>query len=789
MTIAPRWRKVLGDLEDAPVRATLAVLSMAAGVFGLSLMLTSYSILDRELATTYAGTHPSSATIVLDSLTDGLVETARRTPGVAAAEARPVLQGRLRVGADEWAPMILFVVRDFEDLRLDTFVPDSGEWPPKPGEVLLERTALTVARAAVGDTVVMRTSQGPETQVRVSGTVHAAGLAPSWMDHVVSGFVSWDSVVRAGGREGSGLRIAVSELPGDLAHIRDVADRVKESLEAAGGHVSRMEFPPPGKHPHADQMAAFLFLLGGFGALTLVLSAGLVATMIHALLAKQIRQVGVMKALGATTGQITGLYLAQVLVLAGLALAAGLPLGYAAGRAYARFSADMLNATLSSLAVPAWTVIVQVAVGTLVPLAVAVIPIHRASRITVHRALGGDEGDRGFGTRIVDRALTRFGWLPRPFLLSLRTTLNRRGRLALTVATLAAGGAVFVAALNVSEAWKRALDLDARSRRFDVSVRLAQATPVESLRDPVLALPGVEAFESWDEGEGALAAGHRISLVGPDPASKILHLPLIDGRWLEAGEEGVAVINNAVLALDPALGVGRPLTLRVKGKALSLTIVGVVKEMSPAPVAYAPPGTILAATGQAAGMARTLRVVTRRHDVAGQLEAKQELDRLFEREKIGVDDIQPLADRRKAFEDHLVIIQSALLLASALVLNVGALGLASTLGLSVSERTREIGVMSAIGATPGTISRHVVAEGLIIGILAWAVALVAAVPVSWLFDSMTGQIFIKAPLDFAMSPRAAGIWLALVVVLAAAGSAFPARRASRLAVREALAYE
>ncbi|HZE89580.1 MAG TPA: FtsX-like permease family protein, partial [Verrucomicrobiae bacterium] len=379
MTVSPRWRKVLGDLEDAPVRATLAVLSMAAGIFGLSLMATSYSILDRELAATYAGTHPSSATIVLDALTDDFVETARGAPGVAAAEARPLVQGRLRVGAGEWVPMILFVVRDFADLRLDTFAPDSGAWPPKPGEVLLERTALAVARAGVGDTVVMKTPAGPETSVRVAGTVHAAGLPPSWMDHVVSGFVSWDSVMRAGGREGGALRIAVSESPGDMGHIRDVASRVKESLEAAGGRVVRMEFPPPGKHPHADQMATFVFLLGGFGALTLVLSAVLVASMIHALLAKQIRQVGVMKALGATTGQITGLYLAQVLVLSGLALAVGVPLGYAAGRAYARFSADMLNATLSSLAVPAWTVLAQIAAGVLVPIAVAAIPIHRAS--------------------------------------------------------------------------------------------------------------------------------------------------------------------------------------------------------------------------------------------------------------------------------------------------------------------------------------------------------------------------------------------------------------------------
>jgi putative ABC transport system permease protein len=135
-----------------------------------------------------------------------------------------------------------------------------------------------------------------------------------------------------------------------------------------------------------------------------------------------------------------------------------------------------------------------------------------------------------------------------------------------------------------------------------------------------------------------------------------------------------------------------------------------------------------------------------------------------------------------------VIIVSALMLATGLVVLVGGLGLSTTLMLNVLERTREIGVQSAIGASPRTIAGHVVFEGVLMGVMSWCVAIVLALPVTAVLDEVAGRIFIKTPLDFFMSPRAAAMWLLLVVVLAALSSFQPARRAARLTVREALAY-
>src|SRR5262249_16622345 len=152
-------------------------------------MLTKYTVLHRELGAMYERTQPSSATLSTDALDDHTVEDVRRLPGVSEAEARPQIAARVRVGPDEWSPAVLFVVRDFDHQRLDVFQHDVGAWPPASGQVLIERSSLPVARTFVGDSLTFRASGAPDRALEIAGTVHAAGLAPGWMDHVVVGFV------------------------------------------------------------------------------------------------------------------------------------------------------------------------------------------------------------------------------------------------------------------------------------------------------------------------------------------------------------------------------------------------------------------------------------------------------------------------------------------------------------------------------------------------------------------------------------------------------------------------
>jgi len=130
-----------------------------------------------------------------------------------------------------------------------------------------------------------------------------------------------------------------------------------------------------------------------------------------------------------------------------------------------------------------------------------------------------------------------------------------------------------------------------------------------------------------------------------------------------------------------------------------------------------------------------------------------------------------------------------MLLMAALLAVVGALGLTGTMSLNVLERTREIGVMRAIGATNRAIRQIVIVEGIVIVLLSWVLGTILSIPLTRFLADAVGLMFLKERLPFTFSVEGVGLWLGLSIVIATLASLLPAHRAARISVREALAYE
>jgi putative ABC transport system permease protein len=190
-----------------------------------------------------------------------------------------------------------------------------------------------------------------------------------------------------------------------------------------------------------------------------------------------------------------------------------------------------------------------------------------------------------------------------------------------------------------------------------------------------------------------------------------------------------------------------------------------------------------------AGHAQTLWVIGSKHDGASESQLALALEAQFKADGMRVSQTRAIDVLRQQIQSQFNIVVVLLLVMAALLGVVGGLGLMGTMSLNVLERTREIGVMRAIGASNGAIRQVFVVEGVLIGVLSWLIGALLALPASKLLSDMVGLAFIQTPLDYAFSLFGVGLWLVLVVVLATLASILPARSASRLTVRDVLAYE
>lgn len=791
-----RWRKVLRDVTGNKLRSFFVILAIMAGVFGISVVANSYSILMREMDRNYMDTNPSSAIITTDYINDSIIRQIKSLSYIEELERRKTIIGRVQVQANVWKDIWLYVIDDFNNVHLDTFTAEAGEAVPAEGQILFERKALNFTNTSIGQTVDIKIPNGAITPLTITGSVHAPGLPPSWMEGNAFGFISQDTYKMLGGMDyGTELRIKVTGDLTDKQHICKLTYKLKSYLEAQGLNVTGIEIPEPGKHPHYTQMASLLFLMEAFGILALLLSGILVSNMIASLLGRQIRQIGIMKAVGATTLQITALYLSVVIALSCSALLFAIPLGICAGRGYALLAASILNFNIYSYHIPSGVYLLELGAGLIVPVLSSLIPVIRSSRITVREALQayGVSQERYSGLTS-EKTARSFSFVPRPFLLSLRNTFRRKVRLIFTLLVMAAGGTGLIAAMNIYASMYHTVDKKMNALAYDIQVTFDKAQPVGIIEDCLKSIPQAAEVEAWG---GAYAcrvhedntAGNRFNIVAPLPDTKLMKtLQLYSGRWLRPEDTNSIVLNQRILSMEPDIKVGNTIILRINQKDTKWKVIGISKELIGPPMAYVNMD-YLARLQKQEGYAGNAVIRTLEHDALTQTAAARQIEQTFYENGISVHSLLKLSDYRTSIVNHLVIIASFLIIMSLLVILVGGLGLATTISINVMERTKEIGIMRATGASSRYITGIVVGEGIFIGISSWFIAILFSIPLSRFICHQFGIIFFEAPLAYAVSYHGYLLWLFLVVLFASAASYYPSRKASLMQINQALYYE
>lgn len=798
--LGPRWAKVARDLASHKARSLLVVLSIAVGVFAIGVIAGTQHILDTQFAGAYLASNPAHATLNTGAFGDDLLAAAARTEGVEAASASFGVSVEVQNPASgRWQDLAVLARPAWYDLPVNSITPQEGAWPPPLNSIVLERNSLPLLDAQIGDTVQVDLGDGRLRELVIAGTVHDINLPPARFVDQLFGYASFETFNRWGyERQFNELMITVAGQSGDKAHIEAVAQQVEDKIEKGGGQVFSTSVPDPGQAPVQDILDALFVILGVLGVLSLLLSGFLVVNTINATLAQQTRQVGVMKAIGARAGQIMSLYFGMALVYGLLALLVGLPLGMLGAVGLARFASTFLNFDVSGPGFAPQVLALQIGVALLMPLLASAYPIYSGARITVREAIASYGLGKGrFGRGPFDHlllAVQRFlPFVRRPLVISLRNTFRRKGRLALTMVTLTLGGAIFVGVFSVRSSLFNTLALANRYDNYDVAVEFSRPYRDQQIQAAVLQAPNVMTVETWGSDgvvrlrpDGSESA--RIRVRAPYADTQMIQPNLLAGRWLAPEDENAVVLNSNVLSDEPDLAVGDTVTLRLNGKEREWTVVGIVQSILTQPTAYINYPYFAQQTGTA-GRASFARVATEQHSPAAQAAAAVALEAGLEEAGFQVSRVETKFQRQESVRLQFNILITFLLVMALLIAAVGGMGLMGTMSINVLERTREIGVMRAIGAATGSILQIVLVEGVLIGLISWAQGVLLGWPIGRLMSNQIGLAFVDSPLEFRYSVDGALIWLLAALLISAIASFWPAHNAASLSVREVLAYE
>jgi putative ABC transport system permease protein len=792
-----RWTKVLIDLWKNRARTLIVATAIAVGVYSVGVVLNVREMIVREYRSDQDRALMASAILYTYPFDDKLAERIARVPGVAAAEGRSVVHTRVYDASGKQRDLVLTAIPDFSDIQVDNLTPMAGKWPPAKREVILERLATDYLGVHIGQSIVVELDDGTQKSLTIAGIAHDPQELSPLVTGAAAGYVTPATMDSLGlGETYSELRIRVADQLHNEAHIRAVVSGVTDQLERTGREVlSTRVITESIADPFIDTI---VLILSSFGLTILLLSGFLVVNAISALITQQIPQIGVMKLVGARRWQIMSLYIVTVLAYGAIAIAVGIPLAILTAQFLMKvLVAAVLNVKIDSLAVPVSLVLIQAAVGLLLPLLAGLAPVIKGTRITTHRALndvGMETGNVGRGwTEQVLGKLQRILSLRRPILLPIRNTLRHKGRLAQTLIVLVVGTALFISVLSVWASVNATVDNFMRYHRYDVSIELERPYRLARLEEIAGQVPGVVAVEGWSIGratrlraDDSESGSIRVYAV---PAATTFMAPLISkGQWLQTGQRNTIVVNSDVVDDEPDIGVGDDVVLDVAGRERTWRVVGIVPTESRGPTIYMDRGDYTYVT-RTAGQATELEVVTQQHDGASQQKMEALLVQHLKDSGLdvgGSETSQVLRDDNKFL---FTIVVGFLGLMAILLAAVGGLGLTTSMSINVLERVREIGVLRAIGASNASVRKIVLAEGVTIGLLSWGAGLLLSFPISRFMSEALGLALIQVPLSYQYSALAAGLWFFVLQIVAVVASLGPARNAVRLTIREVLAYE
>jgi putative ABC transport system permease protein len=796
------WHKIWFDIWHNKTRTFLAVLSIAAGVFAVGAMFGMCDLLLTNMDRSHRAVFATHVNAALESLADREdILSLEDVPGVEGVEPYNSVNILYKLRPeDEWRQGVIQMRDDFEEQKYELLQLRGGRWPHGKDEVGLERMAAQFLDLEIGDSVIFKIDD-KERVLPLTGLIRHPFVPPPQFMDVAFFFMDAEGMQRLGIPAGKFSAFYMRVTPYSADYAKEVATAAKAKLAKQNIRVAGFNYEDPEKHWGRTFFDPITMVLQLLAIICVVISAILVFNTVSNLITQQTNQIGIIKALGGRTRTIVAMYLVGALVYGALAFVIALPLGAIVANVMTGSFLNLFNIDWNEFQVSRQAVIFQALCALLAPLLAGLPPVLKGAGITVRQAIASYGIGNDFRSRWIDRTVENIGkrWMPSYYATALGNMFRHKGRLVLTQLVLIAAGASFLMVMSLNTSLALTLDNFFASMRYDITIGFNGEQRADQILAAAQTVPGVDKSEIrlaqqaaiFLEGQLLKEAGLSTSIRGIPEDSDFYEPMMVAGRWFQPGD-GRALVIGRQTAEDNGIAIGDMVTLDLGtfGKE-QWEVVGLYEPVFvggfAASTIYAPEDALVRLTGEY-NRAGLVLIRTTAHDDAFTTEVTKNLKETFERHSLPVSSSQTQMDLRATNEWQFSLITSMILALSVIIAIVGALSLMGVISIGVIERTKEIGVLRAIGARSRTILSIFVMEGILQGLLSWLIAVPLSLLVSPFAARAMGQAMFGATLDYQYNWPAVLIWLGIVTVISVVASIMPARGATQVSVRDSLAY-
>ncbi len=782
-------RKSLKDLSRRRARTVFTVLTVAFGVGGLGMMAID-DLADRGVADQIAEGRMYNIRInVEDVVLNGTnVHELGELDNVKDVEPRAIVWGRMYIG-ERRGYAVVIGVEDFADQRIDVVNRLSGALPG-PMEVLTEEANSVngVFQGEAGGTFPFIDHDGRNVELRISGVGSSLVYSPPTYDGIAVLYTGIGTARALANMSGFNSLSFLVDDQGKGAIDATIED-IRDYLTSRTTVVAFAELPLVRSGNEWAQKEMFTNILDSLTVLTvmvLLASAFLISNTMNTIISEQRKEIGQLKAIGATARQVFRAFLTTSLIIGAVGAAIGAVIGVLVSYAVLANIGRPFGATFGFM-VDVPTVAISFAVGVGIVLLASLPALFRSSRVPVREALESSGITATYSTGALDRMLMRGSRLPRSVQMGIRNIARKKGRSIATLLQVALAVGLFMGLISLGIAVTKATEGAWFAREFDVRV---WGTVPEDAFAGLEAIEGVQTIEPYITTDTSIR-GRDIEIWGytRDSTAWDHEATVVEGRWFSdedhAANATVIVIGKALSELE-GLGVGDTVDVMMATGKFEFRVIGIQDTlMDDGRAVFAPYTALRSVLRDTSNSGVFLHTDTKGHAVIDRVATETE-DLLAARGLFFGIDIKYVEVEQDIASNQGVV--TIFMFVSGLIVVISLIGLMSTLTMNVLDRTKEIGMLRCIGGRARDIRRMFSTEALTLALAGWAIGLpIGALVALTVERSIEESLKMEVPLYYAWGyilPALIVTVLGTLLVIQA-----PLLRATRFRPGDALRYQ